>query len=212
MEPIKIRPILGIFTIFNFLGVLSLGYIFLTSPKTNDVVLLRSKSGASLIEVVERDGGGTLLLRDANGKERVQLQATETAAVMIKNSAGELVATLFTGHDNAGMVGLGDESGNVSSLFKGGADPSVAFFQGTSFPSLSFGIHDAIPHILFYAQNGEQLILHGGATNSLLFVDKGGAVPLMLTKDGIKKEKAETTAQIIPPYRLSTQKLLSTID
>jgi|GEM_PF-2652840 len=212
-QPRKIS-LYGILTIFNtiILGVLVF-FFFTQKSEGNSTFALINDGGKTLVELMATDEGGALVLRDANGVDRIRIQGGETAAVMLKNGKGELVTTMFTGHDETGAIGLGDAEGNVSALMKGGNDPSLGFFRSASYPSLSLGISDSIPHVLFYSPSREQLVLHGGATNSLLFIDAKGEVPLSLTKEGIKQRKEAVATDFVIPYKLKrNNKLISNVD
>lgn len=204
----------GILTIFNsiLLFVLLYFFFFNSAHETNTFSLITG-NGRPQVEFFATQEGGSLILRDARGVDRIHLQGGETAAIMLKNSKGELVGTLFTGQDDAGTIGLGDAEGNVSSMMRGGSDPSIGFFRGAVYPSLSLGISDGIPHVLFFSPNNEQLVLHGGATNSLLFIDEKGEVPLALTKEGLKQNKENVANTFKIPYKLNRDnKLISNID
>lgn len=213
MEHTRKVPIYGILTIFNTILLLVVLYFFFTStPGSESQLTLLSSDGKSRIELIASEDGGVLILRDAQGIDRIHIQSGETAALMVKNAKGELVGTLFTGHDEAGMIGLGDADGNVSTLMKGGDDPSLGFFRNASYPSLSMGISESIPHVLFFSPTREQLILHGGATSSLLFIDEKGGVPLSLTKEGLQQNTETVSRSFVIPYKIKENKLLSNID
>lgn len=214
MEQPKKLPLYGILTIFNSILLLVLAYFFFTSTQSQETVFaVMNEAGKAQVELIASQEGGTLILRDAQGVDRIHIQGGETAAIMLKNSKGELVGTLFTGHDDAGAIGLGDADGNVAALMKGGMDPSLGFFKGAAYPALSFGISESIPHILFFSPTREQLVLHGGLTNSLLFIDEKGGVSLALTKEGLKQNADTVAQQFVVPYKIKMdQKLISNID
>lgn len=168
-----------------------------TAPKLS----INAKDGAESINLKLSDQGETMLsFEDKQGLQKFLIKGGESPAVFMKNGQGEITATLLTMPDGGTALGLADKDGDVSAFLKGGSAPSISFFQKSTNPMAALGISKSIPHLVVSSsQTEDNLILHGGKPTSLLFVDKQGEIPVLLSKHGLfqgKKQENESEEKV----------------
>jgi len=143
------------------------------------------------------EGGGIQIL-DSSGNPRVELTGGESPAIYLRSENGEITGAMLTMQDGGTAVGLADANGNVAALLRGGETPSISLFQDATQPNIALGIAKDTPHFLLTSKKShDSVLVHGGETTSLLFVDAAGQVPVFLSKHGVfqGKQNSEESAK-----------------
>lgn len=139
---------------------------------------------------MKKGRGGDFLLFDHNMTPRIHLSSAGNPGVFLINPSNKTVGAWTFLEKEGSALGLADTEGNAASLFKGGSNPSMAFFLEKTIPLASFGVVDKTPHLLISGPIGnEGIVLHGGSPNSVLIMDEEGRVKILLSKQGIFQSK-----------------------
>lgn len=153
-------------------------------------IVMKDKTQVAFEITLADESKPILSLKDSKGVSRMQLQGGDTPALFLKNPQNEIIGTMLSLSDGGAALGLADKEGDVATFVRGGSTPSISFFQKSAEPSAALGISKGVPHLLVYsASTKDNLVLHGGEPTSLLFVEEGGDIPVLLSKHGLFQGK-----------------------
>ena len=163
--------------------------------------IVMSEEQKKIVEIaVLEESKPVVSLKDQSGVSRMQLQGGNSPALFLKNQKSEIIATILPLGDGGAACGLADKDGDVSAFLRGGSTPSVSFFQKSPEPNAAIGISKGIPHLLVSSPSTkDNLVLHGGEPTSVLFVDKEGKIPVLISKHGLFQGKKEEQQQSNQP-------------
>jgi hypothetical protein len=163
------------------------------SCESDPVIKMVNSAGHTASEITLSDTGeGVISLNDPVGRNRIQVQGGSSPAVYMKNESGEIVGAFLMLQDGGSAIGLADRDGDVAALIRGGGSPSLSLFQKSSEPNIALGINQNTPHLLVTSKTSkDSLVVHGGETTSLLFVDDKGDVSVFLSKHGLYQGKQQ---------------------
>lgn len=163
------------------------------SVEAAPTIKMTNSSGQITQEMaIGANGESLLTLHDHEGRGRIQMQGGGQPAIYLKSESGEIIGAMLTLQDGGAAVGLADRDGDVAALVRGGGSPSVSLFQKSAEPHVAMGVNQNVPHLLVTSKkNQDSLVIHGGDTTSLLFVDKQGDVSVFLSKYGLYQDNSE---------------------
>jgi hypothetical protein len=139
---------------------------------------------------VGQDGMGQIRLADTEQYGKVFLQGGKIPGVFLKNKQNKTVGSWSLLPDGGAGLGLGDSQGRAASVIRGGATPSISFFNEQSEPMAALGMIQHVPHMLISGPAGnEGILIHGGETSSMVFVDELGKIKILISKHGVFQGK-----------------------
>lgn len=141
---------------------------------------------------VTDDGTGNIRLADSEQKTRLLMQGGQTPGIFLKNGNNKTVGSWAMLQDGGTGIGLGDGQGRAASVIRGGATPSVSFFNAQSEPMAALGMIQHVPHMLIAGPMGnEGILIHGGKPSSMVVVDEGGKIKILISKHGVFQGKEQ---------------------
>lgn len=185
--------------IVNVLVLILLACFFVTEylKKTIETerLVLKTRSGQPLIEMIATEQGGVIAFADTSGAIRLQLQGGELPALLIRGQDQTLIGSFFSMQDGGTAIGLGDQQGAVAAFVRGGSNPGLSLYQGSQEPGIAMGMTTHIPHLVINPPGHEgKMVMHGGEPASLVFIDESGDVPVTLSKYGLNQHPQVSTA------------------
>lgn len=136
--------------------------------------------------IIQKNGHSELALGDVAKSDKVLLNGGQSSGFFMKNSEDKIIGTWTTLSDGGSAFGLADRRGFAASILRGGSNPSVSFFSPNNEPKAAMGMIQQVPHLLISGPVGnEGILIHGGKSSSMLFVDEVGKVKILISKNGV---------------------------
>ena len=156
-----------------------------------------------------KDGSAHMRFADPQQNIRLHLQGGEAPGVFLKNSESKTVGSWSLLSDGGTGIGLGDNAGKAAAIIRGGATPSVSFFNPNNEPMAALGMIQKIPHLLISGPAGnEGILIHGGKPSSMVVVDEVGKIKILISKHGVFQGKEQED----PTMRKKENKVFSLED
>ena len=153
-------------------------------------------AGGNISTVQLKNGNAVLGEFSANQKEAIlsvsDLKSTNKAILQSGVDSGlylkgnnKIVASLSLQGSDSASLGIGS-SESLMTVLRGGSNAGLSFLDSKMDPLAAFGVIDNVPHMLISGQRKQEgLLLHGGKNMGMLFVDDGGDIQVMISKEGV---------------------------